>query len=34
MTGSQRFVSNGGGLAVLEEKMADGEMEKTWERFC
>ncbi|RZF59115.1 hypothetical protein EWE75_23490 [Sphingomonas populi] len=34
MTGPQRFVSNGGGLAVLEEEMADGEMDKTWERFC
>lgn len=32
-SGYQRFIS-GGNVQVLEEEMAPGEMEKTWNEFC
>ena len=34
MGGAERFVSNGGGLAFLEEETQAGGMDEVWSRFC
>lgn len=34
MTGFQRFFAAGDKMAVIESEMADGEMQKMWDKLC